>query len=90
MGIISQRDQDSVAPLSSTAEATCQRDAEGLGVRELRLFMKHTEKALLMASGLVCRKGEDRSHEDRTGVEQEMAVTLNATETGIRKFNRGG
>ena len=89
MGIISQRDQDSVAPLSSTAEAACQRDAEGLGVRELRLFMKHTEKALLLACGLVCREGEARSHEDRTGRARDGRYTA---ETGLRnrKFNVQG
>lgn len=71
--------QDSLAPLSSIAEATCQRDAEGPRIQELILFVKHTVlKALLMASKLVYIEGEARSHKDKTYVQQVTATILNA------------
>ena len=49
--------------LHSTAEATCQRDAEGLRLQKLRVFMKHAVQRDLMVTGLVCREAEAKSYQ---------------------------
>lgn len=80
MGIISQRDPGLTGSTElhsrGNLSAWCRRP-QGLRVKTLSETYC-TERALLMASGLVCREGKAWRHKDKTWVEQEIAFKQSA------------